>query len=93
MLRKEISKSLSKGMSNSYLKVTTEKTDILKTSTFKFKKVVTRSVLGQLQLTQMSNEVMRWSSRNKKEGIFLYILFRPKEVFFSICVLLQCAVY
>ena len=33
-LRKEINRSLSKGMSNIYLKVTIEKTDVLKTLIF-----------------------------------------------------------
>ena len=35
---------------------------------------------------------MSWSSRKKKEGIFLYSLFCPKE-FFLTFVLSQCIVY
>ena len=51
---KEINKLLSKGMSNIYIKVTTEKSDVLKTSIFNFKKFVCRSAFEELQLTQIS---------------------------------------
>ena len=40
-------------MSNIYLKAI-EKTDVLKHRFCKFKKIVTRSVFGELQLTQIS---------------------------------------
>ena len=50
-LRKEINR-LSKGMSNIYLKVTIETFSKLRFS--RFKKFVTRSVFGELQLTQIS---------------------------------------
>ena len=40
-------------MSNIYLKVT-RKTDVLKLRFFKFKKFITMSVFGELQLTQIS---------------------------------------
>ena len=49
-LRKEINGLLSKGMSNIYLKVTIEKS-YSKLRFFKFNKIVTRSVFGDLQLT------------------------------------------
>ena len=51
-LRKEINSLLSKGMSNVYLKVTNEMFAKLPNS--KFKKFVTRSVFGELQITQVS---------------------------------------
>ena len=51
-LRKEINRLLSKGMSNIYLKVTIEMFSKLRFSGFK--KFVTRSVFGELQLTQIS---------------------------------------
>ena len=51
-LRKEINRLLSKGMSNIYLKVTIETFSKLRFSGFK--KFVTRSVFGELQLTQIS---------------------------------------
>ena len=50
-LRKEIN-TLSKGMSNIYLKVTIETFSKLRFS--EFKKFVTRSVFGELQLIQIS---------------------------------------
>ena len=49
-LRKEINRLLSKGISNIYLNVTTETFSKLRFS--RLKKVVTRSVFGDLQLTQ-----------------------------------------
>ena len=51
-LRKEINRLLSKGMSNIYLKVTIKKFSKLRFSGFK--KFVTSSVFGELQLTQIS---------------------------------------
>ena len=51
-LRKEINRLLSKGMSNIYLKVTIETFSKLRFSGFK--KFVTRSVFGELQLMQIS---------------------------------------
>ena len=51
-LGKEINSLLSKGMSNIYLKVTIETFSKLRFSGFK--KFVTRSVFGELQLTQIS---------------------------------------
>ena len=51
-LRKEMNRLLSKGMSNIYLKVTIETFSKLRFSGFK--KFVTRSVFGELQLTQIS---------------------------------------
>ena len=51
-LRKEINRLLSKGMSNIYLKVTIE--TFSKHRFSGFNKIVTRSVLGELQLTQVS---------------------------------------
>ena len=36
---------------------------------------------------------MSWSSRKKKEGIFLYRLFCPIEIFFNTCILAQCILY
>ena len=53
-LRKEINKSFSKEMSNIYLKVTAEKNCLLKTSVFRLKKFVTRSIFWELQLMQIS---------------------------------------
>ena len=50
--RKEINRLLSKGMPNIYLKVTIETFTKLRFSGFK--KFVTKSVFGQLQLTQVS---------------------------------------
>ena len=50
----EINRLLSKGMSNIYLKVSIEKSDLLKTSISWVKKFVSRSVFGVLQLTQIS---------------------------------------
>ena len=50
-LRKEISRLLSKGMSNIYLKVTIGTFSKLRFSGFK--RFVTRSVFGELQLTQI----------------------------------------
>ena len=52
MLRKEINRLLSKGMSNIYLEVTIETFSKLRFSGFK--KFVTRSVFGKFQLTQIS---------------------------------------
>ena len=40
-------------MSNIYLKVAIEKTDVLKVRFTNFKKFATRSVFGELQLTQI----------------------------------------
>ena len=37
--------------------------------------------------------MMSWSSRKKKEGIFLYRLFCPIEIFFNTCILAQCILY
>ena len=51
-LRKEINIFLSKGMSNSYLKVTVETFSKLQLSGLK--KFVSRSVFGELKLTQIS---------------------------------------
>ena len=51
-LRKEINRLLCKGMSNIYLKGTIETFSKLRFSGFK--KFVTRSVFGELQLTQIS---------------------------------------
>ena len=51
-VRKEINRVLSKGMSNIYLKVTMETLSKLQFSGFK--QCVTRSVFGELQLTQIS---------------------------------------
>ena len=51
-LRTEINRLLSKGMSNIYLKVTIKTFSKLRLSGFK--KFVTRSVLGELQLAQIS---------------------------------------
>ena len=45
----EIDRLVSKGMSNIYLK-----TDVLKTSIFHSLKFVSRSIFGELQLTQVS---------------------------------------
>ena len=50
-IRKGIDRLLSKGMSNVYLKVTIETLSKLR---FSFKKFVTISVIGELQLTQIS---------------------------------------
>ena len=50
-LRKEINRLLSKGMSNFYLEVTIGTFLILRLSWFK--QCVTRSVLGELQLSQI----------------------------------------
>ena len=52
MVRKEINRLLSKGISNIYLKVTIE--TFLKLRFSGFKKFVTRSVFAELQLTQIS---------------------------------------
>ena len=35
---------------------------------------------------------MSWSSRKKKEGIFVPFIL-PKAIFFNICVLSECIVY
>ena len=51
MLRKEINKLLSKGMSNIYLKITIETFSKLRFSGFK--KFLTSSVFWELQLTQI----------------------------------------
>ena len=51
-LRKEINRLLTKKMSNIYLKVTIE--TFSKLLFYGFKKFVTRSVFGELQLTQIS---------------------------------------
>ena len=51
-LRKEIYRLLSKGVSNIYLKITKEKFSKLRFSGFK--RFVTRSVFGELQLKQIS---------------------------------------
>ena len=51
-LRNKTNRLLSKGMSNIYLKVTIEKFSKLRFS--EFKKFATRSVFGELQLTQVS---------------------------------------
>ena len=56
-LRKEINELLSKGMSNIYLKVTIEKS-YSKFRSFKFNKIATRSVFGELQLTQISLKLL-----------------------------------
>ena len=56
-LRKEINGLLSKGISNIYLKVTIEKS-YSKLRFFKFNKIVTRSVFGELQLTQISLKLL-----------------------------------
>ena len=50
-IRKGIDRLLSKGMPNVYLKVTIETLSKLR---FSFKKFVTISVIGELQLTQIS---------------------------------------
>ena len=50
-LRKEINKLLNKGMSNIYLKVTTEMFSKLRFS--RFKKFVTRSIFGSLTHTDI----------------------------------------
>ena len=52
MSKKEINRLLGKGMSNMYLKVTIKKISKLQFSNFK--KFVSRSVFGELQLTQIS---------------------------------------
>ena len=52
MLRKEVNRLLSKGMPNIYVKVIIETFSKLRFSGFK--KLVTRLVFGELQLTQMS---------------------------------------
>ena len=52
MVRKEINRLLSKGISNIYLKVTIE--TFLKLRFSGFKKFVTSSVFAELQLTQIS---------------------------------------
>ena len=52
-LRKQINRLLSKEMSNIYLKVSVKTFSKLQFS--KFKKFVTRSVFGELQLTQILN--------------------------------------
>ena len=51
---KEINRLISKGMSSIYLKVTIKKTDVLKPRFSQFKKFVSRSVFGELQVTQIS---------------------------------------
>ena len=43
--------------------------------------------------SQIKNKnVISWSSQKKKEGIFLYCLLCPKEIFVTF-VLFQCIVY
>ena len=66
-LRKEINRLLSKGMSNVYLKVTIETFSKLRFS--RFKKFVTRTVFGEIQLTQMSLNFTTSSSNLKIRGL------------------------
>ena len=74
-LRKEINRLLSKGMSNIYLKVTIETFSKLRFSGFK--KFVTSSVFGELQLTHiLSNfQIHRCNLQIRGPGAKLCVVF------------------